>query len=390
LRILFIHEVNYSAKPIYEMHEFPEQLAALGHDVAFWHFPEGQSIFSNLANGWKREIRGRVNGETLLTLYSIPFLEGNLLGRLLTAGIAHIWSWKVFRDFRPDVVVSLSVPTQGWQALWVAKRMGIPFVFRALDVSHLIRKTAFNSLVKRAEKYVYRTCDLLSANNSAMLRYCLPDLDLARSKGVVHLPPLDLKMFALGDRVRGRAFLKLGVQVRVIMYMGSFFYFSGLGEVIIEFLKRRKNEKLVLVGGGEQEAELRKLTADLGAEDAVFFPGFVAFDSLPDVLRAADVAINPMEQSLVSDVALPNKVLQYLAAHVPTVSTPLQGLQATLGDLPDLSWAATPGEIVEQALKIIESSNRPLQESSSAHLLELFSNSTNSFEKSLSQLVEKV
>ena len=268
--------------------------------------------------------------------------------------------------------------------------MGIPFVFRALDVSHLIRKTAFNSLVKRAEKYVYRTCDLLSANNSAMLRYCLPDLDLARSKGVVHLPPLDLKMFALGDRVRGRAFLKLGVQVRVIMYMGSFFYFSGLGEVIIEFLKRRKNEKLVLVGGGEQEAELRKLTADLGAEDAVFFPGFVAFDSLPDVLRAADVAINPMEQSLVSDVALPNKVLQYLAAHVPTVSTPLQGLQATLGDLPDLSWAATPGEIVEQALKIIESSNRPLQESSSAHLLELFSNSTNSFEKSLSQLVEKV
>ncbi len=389
MKILFIHEVNYSAKPIYEIHEFPEQLAALGHDVAFWHFPEGQSVISNLAQGWKRFIRGRVIQGTTLTLYSIPFLGGNFLGRLLTAAIAHLWARKVFRDFRPDVIVSFSVPTQGWQALWVAKRMGIPFAFRALDVSHLIRKSPFNSQVKRAEQYIYQSCDLLSANNSAMLRYCLPDLDSARTRGVVHLPPLDLKKFSLGDRARGRALLNLGSEDRVVMYMGTFFYFSGLGDVIVEFLKRRKSEKLILVGGGEQEEELKKLTADLGAENYVYFPGFVPFDELPDVLRAADVAINPMEQSLVSDVALPNKVLQYLAAHVPTVSTPLRGLKETLGYLPDLSWASTPGEIVDQALMVIETQTSPTEESSSARLLELFSNATRKFEKSLTQLVGK-
>jgi glycosyltransferase involved in cell wall biosynthesis len=389
LKILFVHEVNYSAKPIYEMHEFPEHLASMGHDVAFWHFPEGQSLATNLKEGWRRKISGRVLGEVSITLYGIPFFPGNFLGRLATAALSHLWARKVFKDFNPDVVVSYSVPTQGWQALRVAKKMEIPYVFRALDASHLIRKSAFGFLVKLAEHYIYRNCDLLSANNSAMLRYCFRDNELSQSKGVVHFPPLDLNKFAHGDRSRGRSLLNLDGNDQVVMYMGSFFYFSGLGEVISEFMKQRKGEKLILVGGGEQNEELRKLAIELGGERIVTFPGYVSFDQLPDVLRAADVAINPMKPSLVSDIALPNKVLQYLAANVPTVSTPLQGLRETLGDLPEISWASSPKEIVEQALKAINRPGPDSNKSSNTQLLSLFSNATSEFEKTLTDLTRK-
>lgn len=389
MKILFIHEVNYSAKPIYEMHEFPEHLAALGHDIAFWHFPEGQSLSKNLSEGWKRWTSGRVLSKENLTLYSYPFVTGNIVGRLATAAISHYWASKIYRDFKPDVIVSLSVPTQGWQALWVAKRMRIPFVFRALDVSHLIRKSPFQPLIRLAEKYIYQNSDFISANNAAMLDYCCPSPRKGRQKVGVHLPPLDLHKFSDGNRSIGRQLLGLRPEDKVVMYMGTFFYFSGLKGVIEEFLRNRVDEKLVLVGGGEQEEELKLLTTELGGNDSVLFPGYVSFDALPDILKAADVAINPMEQSLVSDVALPNKVLQYLAAGVITVSTPLKGLKAALGNSPGLGWGSSPSEVVIEALSIIRKREEFSEALSSQHLLDLFADSLQDFEASLADLMRE-
>ena len=39
MKILFIHEVNYRAKVVFEMHEFPELLSLAGHEVqgVQWH-----------------------------------------------------------------------------------------------------------------------------------------------------------------------------------------------------------------------------------------------------------------------------------------------------------------------------------------------------------------
>ena len=41
MRLLFIHEVNYRDKVVFEMHDFPELLALAGHDVTFIDFGEG-------------------------------------------------------------------------------------------------------------------------------------------------------------------------------------------------------------------------------------------------------------------------------------------------------------------------------------------------------------
>ncbi len=82
MRILFLHEVNYLEKPIFEMHEFPEHLAALGHEVGFVQFPEGMSSDEIKALGWKTQIPGRVLNDQNLTLYTPQNATGSLLGRL--------------------------------------------------------------------------------------------------------------------------------------------------------------------------------------------------------------------------------------------------------------------------------------------------------------------
>jgi glycosyltransferase involved in cell wall biosynthesis len=356
VRILFLHEVNYLTKPIFEMHEFPEHLARLGHEVGFVHFPEGFSQSQIREIGRRKKIAGRVVDGVEIDLFTPWTFGGGLLGRLFAAKVSY-WQFKrVLREYHPDIVVSFSVPTSGWQALLASRKAGVPYLFRALDVSHKIRKGVFSSLVKAAERFIYANSSWVSANNPAMLNYCV-ELGANAARSSIDLPPLDLSHFAQSNVNLGPLREKLGLleSDRVILYMGSFFYFSGLPEVIESMVTAPADCKLVLVGGGEQDAELRQQVAKLGIEEVVRFAGFVSFDELPGHLRLADVAINSMHRSLVSNTAFPNKVIQYLASGIPVVSTRLNGLEMTFSESPALVFVENSSEVVSAAIDVIRS-----------------------------------
>ena len=354
MRILFIHEVNYLKKPIFEMHEFPEYLAAKGHDVYFLHFPEMASSKERSIEGWRTTILGRALPETTLTLLTPNVVTSGIIGRLVAAAIGHSIVKRAIRESSPDVIVTLAVPTFGWQAVHVAKKSGIPVVYRALDVSHLIRGGVFGPLVKMAEAFLARRASFVSANNVAMGDY-IAELG-SRLDGIeVHFPPMALENYRAGNRWRGRRLIGLNDSDQVALYMGSFFYFSGLAEAVQEFarLAPSKNVKLVLVGGGELEDGLRGLVKDLRLDDQIVFTGFVGFDDLSDYLAAADVLINPMRKGLVSDTALPNKVIQYLAVSKPVVSTNLKGVALTFEGYSGLHLVDTPEGCMTKALDLL-------------------------------------
>lgn len=376
MRVLFLHEVNYLEKPIFEMHEFPEHLADLGHEVAFMQYAEGWSLGQVKRQGFRSKILGRVVSTSSIELYTPQQASTGLLNRLRMAITAGSNFRKIVASFAPDVVVSFSVPTSGWQSLRISKKLGIPFVFRALDVSHKIRSSPFTSLIKLAEEYIYKNADLVSANNPAMAKYCI-SMGANPEKTVVDLPPLDLKHFQTGSssKAGSRTELGVGIESKVILYMGSFFYFSGLPEAIKRFAELNKGEAdLILVGGGEQDHELRELVATLGVQDSVHFTGFVNFDNLPKYLAAADVAINPMHRSLVSNAAFPNKVIQYMATALPVVSTRLDGLELTFGDLPGLRFAEDSEAVIDEAFRMIGEGNlSTLGESNQQAVSSLFS-----------------
>lgn len=351
MRILFIHEVNYLTKPIFEMHEFPEHLAARGHDVGFVHFPEGLTREELKKLSWKSQIAGRAISQVSISLFTPRVINGGIAGRVWQALTAFGMLRKALNEFRPDVIVSLSVPTSGWQAVKVARNHGVPLVYRALDVSHQIRKGPWRSLVKFAEKFVISNAPIISANNRAMAEYVLSS-GATRSAVHVQYPPMGLSLMASGDRARGRTKLGLPSTTKVVLYMGSFFYFSGLIEAIKTFAVNSPGPdfRFVIVGGGEQESNIRALVSALGLENQVLLTGFIGFDELPDYLSAADVLLNPMIPGLVSHTALPNKVIQYLATGLPIVSTRLHGLVATFGEYKSITWAGTSSESMNLAL----------------------------------------
>jgi glycosyltransferase involved in cell wall biosynthesis len=391
MKILFIHEVSYTKKVIFEMHEFPELLALRGHDVSFLEFDEGRKFWDRRTKSNLNRVSGRVHTGSNISI-SRPFQLGVPgLDRILAVFTVISALRRLLRANDFDVIVLYAVPTFGIQTIKMARRAGIPVVFRALDVSHKIRSSWFSPVIKLVEKYVYRNADLLSANNQAMADYC--NQLSGRTKATeVHYPPLDLEHFKNPVRdPRLAASLGIAETDKVITYMGSFFYFSGLKVAIEEFSKSAApDQKLLLIGGGEQDKELREKVRKLELTNRVIFTGFVPYAELPKYLSLADVAINTLEPNLVADVALPNKVLQYVASRLRVVSTELSGLKSILAKSNALTWAASPELVLKRALQILN--DKPTNEDQRLNIGEILSGfepstAVSSFETTLEKLV---
>ena len=396
MKILFIHEVSYLKKPIYEIHEFPEYLSVKGHDISFFEFDEGRRFLKSSTIVSAGKVHGRVLPKASLKLFR-PFQLGiPVLDRIFVVFSSIFKLSALIRRHNFDLIVLYAVPTFGAQAIYLAKRARIPLVFRALDVTHKIRKSFFSPLIKQVERYVYRRADLLSANNPAMEKYCI-SLSGRKMESLVHFPPLDLQHFKQPERdLSLRESLGIDTNDKLIVYMGSFFYFSGLVDALKEFAlsaPQEENLKFLLLGGGEQDKELRGLCKTLGLSESVIFTGMVPYKDLPRYLALADIAVNTLEPTLVANAAFPNKVLQYIATGLPVVSTKLDGLIAIFGNSNQIVWASSPAEVVKVAIQKLLGGSQELDAghiTSAKDLLTDFlpERATRKFEESLLRLSE--
>jgi glycosyltransferase involved in cell wall biosynthesis len=357
LKILVAHEVNYETKVIYEIHEFPELLADDGHEITFLQFEEGANFRIGLGSRSKK-ISGRVIPGVQLELKTPHRFGVVKIDRLWTTFSSWFEIARIFKLNKYDLVLNYAVPTFGPQLLILSKIYSVPFIHRALDASHVILKTKWELPIYIVEKFMYRYADYLSTNNEAMLKYCIKMSGRTRD-GHVHYPPLDLDHFLSyrkNDQKLAKS-LRIAPEDKVLMYMGSLFYFSGLNEVIEEFARMNlatAGYKLLIIGDGEQRPLLQKLVSDNNLEHAVIFTGVVPYSELPRYMKLGSVAINPMEKLLVSDVAFPNKVIQYMATGIPVVSTRLDGLKTVFGDRSAITWSSSPKECVRNAVGLIE------------------------------------
>ncbi len=333
MRILFIHEVNWQQKVTFEIHELPELLSCRGHLVDFVDFPEGEV---------RRGLRALIDTRTDVSTVVGRTISGSSV-RVITPGRVFVPPFdrffasvtlipllaRLLRQGEYDAIFLYGVPTNGWQATFLARWYGVPILFRGIDVAHCLRKTKFSLLVRAAERYVYRNANHISVNNLALQDYCIKE-GARRDAITVEYPGLDRDHFRIPQDTASLKHL-CGIQSndRVITYMGTFFRFSGLVQLIEGFVEVRKKEpglKLLLIGDGELREKLEEITRRNGLEDCVIFTGVVDYRDLPRYMQMATVAVVPFIPSLVSNKALPWKVVQYVSANLPVVSTRLEGL----------------------------------------------------------------
>ncbi|MFM8451662.1 MAG: glycosyltransferase, partial [Acidimicrobiaceae bacterium] len=107
--------------------------------------------------------------------------------------------WRTARARKIDLVVLYSVPTNGWQTVFFSKVLKIPVIFRAIDIAHLLRETKFQSLVKFAERYIYRNVNHISAHNEALKNYCI-EMGAAPCRITIDFPRFDFNRFKPSTR----------------------------------------------------------------------------------------------------------------------------------------------------------------------------------------------
>ena len=96
-------------------------------------------------------------------------------------------------------------------------------------------------------------------------------------------------------------------------YIGSFYRYEGL-DLLIDAMHRLRNSdqqyKLVLVGGYEEEKNLRKKVGELHLEDTVHFTGPVPHSEIAKYYSSMDLLVFPRRRQRLTELVTPLKPLE--------------------------------------------------------------------------------
>ena len=177
MRILFVHEISWLDKVTYEIHDIPELLSLAGHRVTFIDFAETDSHnLSKKFRRWKTTVSSgmtRAHQGSTVDVLTPGYIAVGIWGRLLNSLTFIPLFWRTVKGKKIDVVVLYGVPTNGIQTVLLARILKVPVLFRAIDVSHQLRKFNFRFLIRLVERFVYKGADHISCHNEALKKYCI-------------------------------------------------------------------------------------------------------------------------------------------------------------------------------------------------------------------------
>ena len=118
---------------------------------------------------------------------------------------------------------------------------------------------------------------------------------------------------------------RLGLTGRPVVLLYTRFFEFGLPRLIAtlrEVVKRVPEVSLLVVGRGfaDEDRDLRQLAVGAGIEQSVVQAGWVEQAQLPLYFAAADVALYPLDDTLLNRSKCPAKLRDLLAAGVPVVA----------------------------------------------------------------------
>jgi glycosyltransferase involved in cell wall biosynthesis len=321
MNIIIIHEVGYLSKPVYEYQDFAERLVYLGHTVTVIDFDEGAS----------GPLRSQIISKTGLAevrLISLPNLGIPILGVLYARYQFGVELKRLLSSQKVDAVFLYSVFVNGVSAVKICNQLGIRVVYRVLDAYHQLRKSAWQSwLLKQGESYIYRQANLLAVTNQKMNDYVHQIAGSACVPTVVLDHGVDTHHFQLNhvDLALANA-LKISTDDFVAVFLGTTYAFSQLDALISRIPKicdQIPNFKLLIIGAGELDQNIRDQITLLNLSDKVVCCGMIDYTKLPQYLSLATIAILPFQINNITKDIVPIKILQYLSSGLPVVSTPL-------------------------------------------------------------------
>jgi phosphatidylinositol alpha-1,6-mannosyltransferase len=206
--------------------------------------------------------------------------------------------YKVCRHYKVRQIHCMKVFSEGLVAWWIQQISSIPYLLYAHGEEILFARTS-RKLSWLMPK-IYQHAGAIIANSHHTKKILLEEVGIRPEKIHVIHPGVNVNDFRVTDEmissVRQRHKLESSP---VLLTVGRLQRRKGQ-DMVIKALplitKRFPNVKYVIVGAGEEQTALRKLTHDLGVKEQVIFVGQVPESELAAYFAACDVFIMPNRQ----------------------------------------------------------------------------------------------
>ncbi len=255
-------------------------------------------------------------------LYRTPSAEGaGLVGqmRLTAARIA-----EVARDEKPDLIHAHSPVLNALPALWTRLSLRIPVVYEmraswedaAVDhgtttegsLRYRVSRALETFALKRADR-ITTICEGLRGD------IAVRGIDPARITVIPNA--VDVGSFQFGVAADPALRARLGLDgCTVLGFAGSFYGYEGLHllvEAFAQLLPQSPMLRLLLVGGGPQDAALKAQVAAAGIADKVVFTGRVPHSEVQRYYELIDVLAYPRLPIRLTELVTPLKPLEAMA-----------------------------------------------------------------------------
>ena len=245
---------------------------------------------------------------------------------------------EVARQVQPHLLHAHSPVLNAMPALRVGRELGIPVVYEVrafwedAAVDHgtttegglryrLTRRLETHALRKAA--HVFTICE--------GLRRDIVGRGIAASKVTVIPNAVDIDKFEPGGTADAPLKARLGLQDAVVLgFIGSFYAYEGLDLLLAALpalLQQRPDARVLLVGGGPQEAALKAQAQQLGVADKVVFSGRVPHAEVQRYYDLIDVLTYPRHSMRLTELVTPLKPLEAMAQGRLLVASDVGGHQ---------------------------------------------------------------
>lgn len=247
------------------------------------------------------------------------------------------------QQLKPDLLHAHSPVLNAYPALHVGRKLGIPVVYEirafwedaAVDHGTQTewgpRYRLTRALETRAVEQASQVVTICGGLRGDLVARGIP-LDKI---GVVP-NAVDINQFALGGSPDPELKAQLGLaESRVIGFLGSFYAYEGLDlliDALPAILEQAPDVKILLVGGGPQEANLKARAAAWNLSDKVVFVGRVPHAQVTRYYDLVDLLAYPRHRMRLTDLVTPLKPLEAMAQGRLLIASDVGGHQELIED----------------------------------------------------------
>jgi PEP-CTERM/exosortase A-associated glycosyltransferase len=220
-----------------------------------------------------------------------------------------------------DILHAHSPALNGLAALRASQRLGVPLVYEirafwedaAVGNGTGTEGSAKYRLTRALENHVVRHADQVAVICEG-LKTDLVERGVPASKIIVSPNGVDLDLFGSPPPADAALATELGLTGKeVVGYIGSFYDYEGLDDLIAAMALMNSDAHLLLVGGGPMEQALRAQSQASPAADRIHFVGRVPHEEVERYYSLVDILAYPRKRMRLTDLVTPLKPLEAMA-----------------------------------------------------------------------------